>query len=180
MQLTAEALAFFLIGLAAHSLIAVLARAFYAGKDTITPVIAAVIAVVVNVGLGIVLVGPVGLGGLSLAIAIAAWIECAFLVAVLRRRHPAFDVRAIGEAFVRSGVAAAGAGAAAFAVFGLVEPAVAGAPDKVADLVLLVAASAAGGAVFVAISAALRIPELRTIVSVMADLVRRPSPSMRP
>ena len=81
---------------------------------------------------------------------------------------------------MRSGVAAAGAGAAAFAVFGLVEPAVAGAPDKVADLVLLVAASAAGGAVFVAISAALRIPELRTIVSVMADLVRRPSPSMRP
>ena len=35
---TGEALAVFLVGLAAHSLIAVLARAFYALKDTITPV----------------------------------------------------------------------------------------------------------------------------------------------
>ncbi|MBA2373586.1 MAG: murein biosynthesis integral membrane protein MurJ, partial [Chloroflexi bacterium] len=35
--LTADAFAIFLLGLAAHSLIAVLARAFYAGQDTRTP-----------------------------------------------------------------------------------------------------------------------------------------------
>ena len=35
--LTADALLFFLLGLAAHSLIAVLARAFYAGRDTRRP-----------------------------------------------------------------------------------------------------------------------------------------------
>ena len=179
-ELTSEALLFFLVGLAAHSLIAVLARAFYAGKDTATPVVAAVIAVVINVGLAVVLVGPIGLGGLSLAIAIGAWAECVFLVAVLRRRHPAFDVRSIGQTFAASGLAAAAAGVAAFVVFRLLQGAPGGPPDKVADLVLLLAPSVAGGAVFVAISTALRIPELRTIVAVMADLARRPSPSMRP
>jgi putative peptidoglycan lipid II flippase len=172
--LTAEALLFFLVGLAAHSLIAVLARAFYAGRDTITPVFAAVIAVVVNVGLGIALVGPVGLGGLSLAIAIGAWAECVFLVIVLRRRQPAFDVGSIGQAFLTSGVAAAAAGVVAFVLFRFLEGSVATAPGKLSDLVLLAVPSTAGAATFVAVSAALRIPELRTIAAVMADLMRRP------
>jgi putative peptidoglycan lipid II flippase len=173
-QLTSEALLFFLVGLAAHSLIAVLARAFYAGKDTITPVAAAVIAVVVNVGLGLALVGEMGLGGLSLAIALGAWAECVFLVAVLRRRHSALDVRSLGQAFVTSAVGAAASGVTALAVFRLLEGALDGAPGKVADLVLLAVPSAAGACVFLLFSAAFRIPELRTIVAVMADVMRRP------
>ncbi|HET7169080.1 MAG TPA: murein biosynthesis integral membrane protein MurJ, partial [Candidatus Limnocylindrales bacterium] len=44
--LTADTLLAFLIGLVAHALIAVLARAFYAQQDTLTPVLAAVGAVV--------------------------------------------------------------------------------------------------------------------------------------
>ena len=42
----------FLTGLAAHALIAVLARAFYARQDTETPVIAGIAAVVINATLG--------------------------------------------------------------------------------------------------------------------------------
>ena len=53
----------FLVGLAAHALIAVLARAFYARQDTRTPVAAAILAVVVNTTLAVVLVGPLGLPG---------------------------------------------------------------------------------------------------------------------
>ena len=64
-----------------------------------TPVIAAVIAVAINVGLGVVLVGRMGLGALSLAIAFGAWVECIFLLLVLRRRYPALDLAAIGRAF---------------------------------------------------------------------------------
>ena len=68
-------LGWFLIGLTAHALIAVLARAFYARQDTVTPVVAAVGAVAINTTLAVILVGPLGLGGLALAIAIAAWVE---------------------------------------------------------------------------------------------------------
>lgn len=178
--LTADALLYFLLGLAAHSLIAVLARAFYAGKDTLTPVIAAFIAVAINVGLGIALVGRMGLGALSLAIAIAAWIECLFLLVVLRRRYPTLDLRGIGRAFVEAAVASAAAGGAALGAFALLEGAVAGLPEKAAQALLLVLPGAAGLAAFLAVSVALRIPELPTIVAVMADLVRRPrSPGPR-
>ena len=83
LALTAATLFAFLVGLAAHALIAVLARAFYARQDTLTPVLAAVGAVVVNVTLAVVLVGPLGLPGVALAIAIAAWLE-----AIALDRHP--------------------------------------------------------------------------------------------
>jgi putative peptidoglycan lipid II flippase len=49
---TADALAIFLLGLTAHSLITVLARSFYALKDTKTPVAAALVAVVANIVVG--------------------------------------------------------------------------------------------------------------------------------
>ena len=48
LDIIAVTLTAFLIGLTAHALIAVLARAFYARQDTVTPVVAAVGAVVVN------------------------------------------------------------------------------------------------------------------------------------
>ena len=40
LDLIAFTLAWFLVGLTAHALIAVLARAFYARQDTVTPVVA--------------------------------------------------------------------------------------------------------------------------------------------
>ena len=46
-------------------------------------------------------------------------------------------------------------------------------PSQLLVLVRLVAATAAGGLVVVAGAAALRMEELRTIVGVMADLLRR-------
>ena len=45
LELTATTLAVFMLGLTAHSLIAVVARAFYALQDTATPVAAALLAV---------------------------------------------------------------------------------------------------------------------------------------
>ena len=81
---------FFLVGLAAHSLIAVLARAFYARQDTLTPVLAAVARGRHQHDARVVLVGPLGLAGIALAIAIAAWLEAVALVVILDRRLPDF------------------------------------------------------------------------------------------
>ena len=61
LELISTTLLWFLTGLAAHALIAVLARAFYARQDTLTPVLAAIGAVAVNTTLAVVLVGPLGL-----------------------------------------------------------------------------------------------------------------------
>ena len=101
-DLTAATFAAFLVGLTAHALIAVLARAFYARHDTRTPVAAAIVAVVVNTTLGIVFAGPLGLPGLGLAIAIAAWIETILLVVLLKRSLPELALRPIASLGLRA------------------------------------------------------------------------------
>ena len=101
-------------------MIAVLARAFYARQDTVTPVAAAVGAVAINCTLAVVLVGPLGLPGIALAIAIAAWIEALVLLAILYRRLHHFELRGLGRVGVESVVGSVVAGVAAYAVLELV------------------------------------------------------------
>lgn len=170
---TAATLALFLVGLPAHAAIAVLARAFYARQDTRTPVAAAVLAVVVNTALGVLLVRPFGLPGLAIAIAVAAWIEAAVLLVSLGSRVPAIALRAIlrvlAEAGAGSLVAAVAASLAAGPLAGLLEPGA----SKVSILVGTALATLVGGAAYVAVAIALRIPELPSIVEIVTEQIRR-------
>ena len=96
---TAQTLLFFALGLAGHAMIVVLARAFYADKDTRTPVVAAILSVVVNVTVSVALIGRLGLAGLALGIAAGAWFEATLLAVLLWRRTPALR----GSGIVRAG-----------------------------------------------------------------------------
>ena len=116
--LTADTLLAFLVGLVAHAFIAVLARAFYARQDTLTPVAVAVGAVVVNTTLAVILVGPYGLPGIALAIAIAAWLEAGALIVLLRRREGRLGLGAVAWVGARTALAAAVAGAIGALVHG--------------------------------------------------------------
>jgi putative peptidoglycan lipid II flippase len=181
-ELTAETLLAFLVGLGAHALIAVLARAFYARQDTLTPVLAAVGAVVVNTTLAWLFVGPYGLPGIALAIAIAAWLEAGALLVLLRRREGPLGLAAVAWVFARTAVAAAAAGVVGGLVHGVVgpvlapDPALGGAaiPGLAAVIVIV---SAVFAATFSVVALVLRIDELRSIVAIMVDAIRRPSRS---
>ena len=172
-DLTADALFFFLLGLASESLIVILARAFYAGRDTLTPVVAAVIAVIVNVTVGIATVGTLGLPGLALGLAVGSWIETAILVAILWRRVPGFGVRSLADAAVRSGLCAVGCGLAILGVSRAVEAALGYDLGKPALAVQVALAGTAGAIVFLGLARLLRIPELPTILGLMRDALRR-------
>jgi len=172
-ELTANALLYFLGGLAAHALIAVLARAFYARQDTRTPVAAAILAVAVNTVLAALLVGPLGLAGIATAIAVAAWLEAVVLVVLLTRRLPSLglgDIVRVGlEAALATVVASALGLVALYAIDGLIGPH----PGPIALVVQSFLVAIAFGAVYVGLSLALRIPELPSMISVMTDLLRR-------
>jgi putative peptidoglycan lipid II flippase len=172
-DLTANTLLFFLTGLAAHSLIAVLARAFYARQNTRTPVAAAILAVAVNVTLAVLLVGPLGVGGLALAIAIGAWVETAALVVILRRELPSLDLGSLVRVVLEAGLASLIAGAVAIAVVYGLDSMIGRHPGWLLLVVQAALAAGAGGLAFLAVGFALRIPELPTIVGLMVDLVRR-------
>ncbi len=172
---TGLALAVFLVGLTAHALIAVLARAFYALKDTRTPVLAALGAVVTNIVLANILVGPLGLNGLAAAIAISAWLETVALALLLHGRVPGYGagLRYVAWVLARALVVALAGAAVAWGV----EQALLAAWGEDPGFLILLAratiATVAGGLVIVGGSLALRITELRTIVGIVVDLLRR-------
>ncbi len=180
---TADTFLAFLVGLIAHALIAVLARAFYARQDTLTPVLAAIGAVLVNTTLATILVGPLGLPGIALAIAIAAWLEAAALLVLLRRTVGRLGLSAVASLTVRTAIAATVAAGAARLVDGIVGPALA--PDLpfgglaafpgLVAVIVLVGVTFTG--IFLGAALALRIGELRSIVAIMVDALRRPRPS---
>jgi putative peptidoglycan lipid II flippase len=174
LALIAETLSWFLIGLAAHALIAVLARAFYARQDTRTPVLAAIGAVVVNTSLAIVFVAPLGLPGLALAIAVAAWLEAMTLLLLLRWRVAELRLRGLVRLTIQVLGGTAIATALGFGTAALIGRAIDPDPSATALGFAVVATSAVFGVAYAVVAVVLRIPELAAIVEVMVGLVRRP------
>ena len=83
---TANALLYYCIGLWAVSSVRVIVPAFYALKDTNTPVRIGIISIISNIVLGIILMKPLGHCGLALATSIASIINFCLLVIELRRK----------------------------------------------------------------------------------------------
>ncbi len=177
LDLIASTLAYFAIGLTAHALIAVLARGFYARQDTVTPVLAAIAAVAINCSLAVVLVGEYGLAGIAVAIAAAAWIEALALLAILHHRLPHFEVRGLARVGIEAVVGSALAGAVAFLASGWLTDVLGIHPGRLVLVGQLILVSLVFSLVYAALSLVLRIPELPSIVGVMADVLRRPARS---
>lgn len=85
---TAWALMFYAIGLSGHAVIEVLSRAFYALRDTKTPVQWGVIAMGLTLILSLTLMRPLGHGGLALSLSLATIAEAGALLLMLGRRLP--------------------------------------------------------------------------------------------
>jgi putative peptidoglycan lipid II flippase len=85
-NMTAEALFFLVSGLVFWGIRDIFNRSFYAIQDTTTPMINGAIGVGVNIIMSIVLVKKMGIGGLTLATTISAFVSCVLLVKDLRKK----------------------------------------------------------------------------------------------
>lgn len=83
---TAQTLGFFALSFFAQALIPVLARSFYAMKDTITPVKITTVAVILDIVGSITLGMTMGVTGLALSFTISSIINAAWLFVALHRR----------------------------------------------------------------------------------------------
>jgi len=91
---TAAALSVYALGLPAYVLVKALAPGYFAREDTKTPVQISIAAMVINIVLALVLMGPFLHVGLAMAMTASAWINAGLLAYVLRRRgHLALDDR---------------------------------------------------------------------------------------
>jgi putative peptidoglycan lipid II flippase len=132
---TAWALALFSIGLAGHGVLEILVRAFYALRDTWTPVKVGVVAMALNIVLSLALIRAFGypdstnfargpFGGLALAMSIATGIESTTLWIILRRRTDGIEERRVlgsaARTLIASLIMAAAAGGFLYALPDLV------------------------------------------------------------
>lgn len=172
-DLTANTLLYFLVGLAGHSMIVILARAFYSAQDTRTPVMAAMISVGVNVVVSIATVGTLGLSGLALGIAAGAWVESAILIVLLWQRTPGIHLESLGRAIVEFLVGSVLAALAAVVVVRVTDAAVGPDPVKLAVVAQSALAFAAAALVYAGYSWLLRIPELPESLTMLRSLLPR-------
>jgi putative peptidoglycan lipid II flippase len=92
---SAEALYYYSWGLTFVALVRVLVPAFYALKDTKTPVLTALVAFLLNVGFSLILMGPLLHGGLALATTLSAFFNMLLLLYFLRKKIGPFGGRKI-------------------------------------------------------------------------------------
>lgn len=86
--MTAIAVMFYSVGLVGFATNIILTRGFYAFQDTATPVKLLSINLFLNLILSVILMGPMGHGGLALASSLSALVNTVLLVWYLDRRLP--------------------------------------------------------------------------------------------
>jgi len=84
--LTGSAFLMYIPGLIGYAVKDIFSRFFFSLQDTRTPMWVGVGALVLNTGLNIILVGPMGIAGLALASTLTLLLSAVALVAILRRK----------------------------------------------------------------------------------------------
>ncbi len=165
-EMTAAALWGYSIGLVGYAAVRIVAPGFFTLRDTRTPVIAGAVALVVNIVGCLVLMQYLGHAGIALANSLAAYVNLALLLWLLRRRVGPLGGRRLLSSVARLSLAAAIMG---WVIYGLAErwwPA--GDASFLWHAMVLAGLILVGLLTYVAAAAALRAPELsemRTMVT---------------
>ncbi len=162
-RLTSLALLLYLPGLPAAAVDQMLIFAFYARKDTITPVLVGVAATGVYLVVALSLIGRLGMAGLVLANS-AQWLaHAAIMFILLRRTMAGLPGLRLGATVGRTIVACAALAAVALAVLTLLDARLAPA-GMAADLTRLALAGGAGALAFLAAVRLMRMEELHMLL----------------
>lgn len=98
---TAAALAFYAPGLVGYSAVKLISPAFYALRDSRTPVVVSAASVLMNVVLNITLVRTMGFRGLALGTSLAALFNAGALLWLLRQRLGGIEGGRLGAALLK-------------------------------------------------------------------------------
>jgi putative peptidoglycan lipid II flippase len=167
-EATQAAFLFYSLGLGGHALVQILARAYYAARDTQTPLALTLISIGMNVVLDVTLAPILGINGLALANALSTLVEAGLLLVLLA---PRARLRLVGLglstakqicASLLMGVAMFGFIRVTNLPFDLLVD-----PSKPVLLLQTILAAAVGGAVYLAAAYLLRIGELGEILAVV-------------
>lgn len=117
--LTATALVFYSVGMIGFGLRDILGKVFYSLKDTKTPMINGIIAVILNIVLNIALAKVMGHGGLALATSLSAIICILLLFGSLKKKIGYYGQDKIKNTFLKSLIASLAMGVVTYFVYKL-------------------------------------------------------------
>jgi len=170
-RLTGQALAVYAIGLPSYVLVKALAPGFFAREDTATPVKIAAVAMLANLVLNLILMGPFLHVGIAMATAASSWLNAGLMAWVLHRRgHLQLDAR-LKRRLPRTLLASAGMAAVLWLLLGPLAGLLAGDITlRVIGLAALIGAGLAAFAVLALISGAAAPSDLKAL--------KRPQPTI--
>jgi len=179
-ELTQAAFLFYSLGLAGHALVQILARVYFASRDTTTPLALTLISIGANIVLSVTLAPTLFINGLALANSIATLLEAVLLFTLLASRAR-LRLVGLGVSTLKQVCASLLMGVAMFGFinvtnlpFDLVKD-----PPKLTLLLQTILAAGVGGAVYLAAAYLLRIGELQEILAVVRTRLR-PRPAAVP
>jgi len=161
---TAWPLLLYLPGIPAFAALKVITTAFHARKDTRTPVIVAIVCMVLNLTLNLILMQSLRQGGLALATTVSSYVNVVCLLVLLRRQLGNLGFGAALPGLLKPALAALAAAAAALAVHGALPWAGATLPGRLAEVMV---PGLAGGVIYLALARALRCEDLDHIRRVL-------------
>ena len=119
---TELALQMYAIGLVGHVAFEIIARLFYAQKDTWTPLYLSVIALAINIPLAYLWLEPLQQGGLALANSVAVIAEVLIGLAWLSHRLEGMGLRRLFDVTARTALASLAMGVSIVAMLSLIAP----------------------------------------------------------
>jgi putative peptidoglycan lipid II flippase len=163
-EATQEAFLFYSLGLAGHALIQILARAYYASKDTRTPLALTLVSIGMNIVLSVILAPEYGINGLALANSIATLTEAVLFLLLLAPRAR-LRLVGLGISTLKQVCASLLMGVATFGfIYATNLPfSLASNPPKLTLLLQTLLAAGVGGVVYVVAAYVLGIKELNEI-----------------
>jgi len=100
-QGSASTLLFYSLGLCSYAGMKVVVVSFYALQDTRTPIKVGALALLINIVLNLILMGPLKSGGIALATALSSTISLFVLISILRKRIGPLDFERLKGSFQR-------------------------------------------------------------------------------
>jgi putative peptidoglycan lipid II flippase len=166
---TADALAYYAIGLAAYSIVRVLAPSFYALRDTRIPMMASLFSIVINYAVSKITVDYLGIGhiGLALSMSAVSIVNFAILFFFMRRKLGRIEGGRLLSTFAKVMLASTAMGAVCWLVSSQIEINL-GMDRLFARLVNVGVSVAVGIAVFCLGARLLKVDELTQLTGALA------------
>jgi len=171
---TAQALFYYSIGLFAYSALQLTNRVFYSLKDTVTPVLAGIISIILNIALSILWVKPMGHEGLALAYSVAGIFNMMLLIVLIRKRLGhigggvlvrSFLVAVLGSVVMYAAARCGATWAGSWLVFA----------PKINALIMILTGMGLGAAIYGIIISVFRLEETELVF----DIIRKRLPGIR-